>query len=319
MPVQFKDYYETLGVAKDASQDEVRKAFRKLARKYHPDTAEDKATAEEKFKELNEAYEVLSDPEKRRKYDAYGENWEQGGFQPPPGYESAGMGGVGPEGFEPGGTEFHFGGTGFSDFFEHLFGSRRGRGFPGGYAYTDFQEATPAMRGQDVEADIMVTLEEALHGSQRQISFRRGESGQVQTYTVKIPKGVRENQRIRLSGQGGAGAGGGSAGDLYLRVLFERHPQFEIEGSSVYYELELPVHKVVLGTEVEIPTLDGRVRLRIPAGSQNGQKFRLPNRGLPEKGGTRGPFYAVLDVQLPKGKVTGAAKEAWEKIAELDS
>lgn len=314
MPVEFKDYYAALGVSKDASQDEIRSAFRKLARKYHPDTAEDKATAEERFKEINEAYEVLSDPEKRQKYDTYGSNWEQAGFQPPPG------GSHGHRGFDPGefeGGEFHFGGTGFSDFFEHLFGSRRGTGFSG--YYTDFEAAGPAMRGRDVEADILVSLEEALNGSTRRISFRRGESGKVETYTVKIPRGVRENQRIRLAGQGGAGAGGGEAGDLFLRVRFERHPIFEISGSDVLYELELPVHQAVLGTEVEIPTLDGRVRLRIPPGSQNGQKFRLPNRGLPEKGGTRGAFYAVLDVRLPRKAVTGAEKEAWEQIAAIES
>lgn len=313
MAVQFRDYYETLGVSKTASADEIKSAFRKLARKYHPDMAKDKKAAEEKFKEINEAYEVLSDTEKRKKYDAYGANWQQGGFQPPPGWEQqarggGGYGGAG-EGFE--GGEFHFGGTGFSDFFEQMFGSRRSG--MGGGGFDGFQSAP--QRGQDVEADIMVTLEEALHGSTRQISFRRGNSSKVETYTVKIPKGVREGQRIRLAGQGSAGVKGGTAGDLYLRVKFQKHPDFDVQGSDVYYEMEVPVAQAVLGTEVEVPTLDGRARLRIPQGTQNGKKFRLANRGLTERGGTRGDYYAVLSVVLPE-KIDDGQKALWEQIAK---
>ena len=310
MPVQFRDYYETLGVSKTATQDEIKSAFRKLARKYHPDTATDKKSAEEKFKEINEAYEVLSDPEKRKKYDAYGANWRQGGFHPPPGgggvYEGF------PGGRDQGGVEFHFGGTGFSDFFEQLFGarSRGARGF-GGY---DFEEAP--LQGQDVEADILVALEEALRGSTRQISFRRGASGKPQTYTVKIPRGVREGQRIRLAGLGEKGGRGGQAGDLYLRIKFEKHPDFEIRGSDLYYDLEIPVSKAVLGGEVEISTVDGRAKLRVPVCAQNGQKFRLSGRGLPRKEGGRGDFYAVLHPLLPRG-LTSRERELWGEIAAL--
>ena len=311
MPVQFRDYYETLGVSKTATQEDIKSAFRKLARKYHPDTAKDKKSAEEKFKEINEAYEVLSDPEKRKKYDAYGANWQQGGFQPPPG------GGGGYEGFsggfgEGGGVEFHFGGTGFSDFFEQLFGARRGgsRGFAG----YDFEE--PPMRGQDVEAGILVSLEEALHGSTRQISFRRGASGKAQTYTVKIPKGVREGQRVRLAGQGES-RGGGQAGDLYLRIKFEKHPDFDVRGSDLYYDLEIPVWQAVLGGEVEIPTLEGRAKLRVPSCAQKGQKFRLSGRGLPQKGGGRGDLYAVLQPLLPR-QLTSREQELWKEIASLE-
>jgi curved DNA-binding protein len=311
MPVQFRDYYETLGVSKTATQEDIKSAFRKLARKYHPDTAKDKKSAEEKFKEINEAYEVLSDPEKRKKYDAYGASWQQGGFQPPPG------GGGAYEGFsggfgEGGGVEFHFGGTGFSDFFEQLFGARRGgsRGFAG----YDFEE--PPMRGQDVEADILVSLEEALRGSTRQISFRRGASGKAQTYTVKIPKGVREGQRVRLAGQGES-RGGGQAGDLYLRIKFEKHPDFDVRGSDLYYDLEIPVWQAVLGGEVEIPTLEGRAKLRVPSCAQNGQKFRLSGRGLPQKGGGRGDLYAVLQPGLPR-QLTSRERELWKEIASLE-
>jgi curved DNA-binding protein len=312
MPVQFRDYYETLGVSKTASQEEIKSAFRKLARKYHPDTAKDKKLAEEKFKEINEAYEVLGDPEKRKKYDAYGANWQQGGFQPPPG---GGTYGGFPADFEQGGVEFHFGGTGFSDFFEQLFGARRGRSRRG-FASYDFEEPPP-VHGQDVEADILVTLEEALHGSTRQISFRRGASGKTQTYTVKIPKGVREGQRVRLAGLGESGGRGGPTGDLYLRIKLEKHPEFDIRGSDLYYDLEIPVWKAVLGGDVEIPTLDGRAKLHIPPHAQNGQKFRLSGRGLPRKEGGRGDFYTVLQPNLPR-ELSSRERDLWKEIASLE-
>jgi curved DNA-binding protein len=318
MPVQYRDYYETLGVSKTASPDEIKSAFRKLARKFHPDTAADKKTAEEKFKEINEAYEVLGDPEKRKKYDELGPNWQQGGFSRPPGGAAGGgwqqgyPGGTG--GFDAGGTEFHFGGTGFSDFFEQIFGARRG--YSRGFQDYDFEEAPP-MRGQDVEADILVTLEEALKGSTRQISFRRGDSGKVQTYTVKIPKGVHQGQRIRLAGQGGSGGSGGEAGDLYLRIKFERHPDFEVEGSDLMFELELPVHRLVLGCDAEVPTLDGRARFPIPAGTQIGRKFRFAGRGLPKGGGERGDLYAVVTALLPQNP-SEKEKDLWRQIAAIN-
>jgi curved DNA-binding protein len=309
--VEFRDYYKTLGVAKTATADEIKKAFRKLARQHHPDLAQDKKAAEEKFKEINEAYEVLSDAEKRKKYDELGPGWEQagaggGGFRPPPGWQHAG-GGFGGSGGE---EEFQFGGTGFSDFFEAFFG----RAARGGRRGSAFHGEDAPLRGQDAELDIMVTLEEALHGSTRRISFTRGRSGKVETYTVRIPKGVREGQRIRMAGIGGEGRGGGEAGDLYLRVRFERHPEFTVEGADVVHEVELPVTQAVLGAEVTIPTLDGRAKLKIPAGTQNGRKFRLPGKGMPERGGTRGDFYAVIDVQLPT-VLTPTQREAWEAVA----
>ena len=310
--MEFRDYYKTLGVAKTATADEIKKAFRKLARQHHPDLAKDKKTAEEKFKEINEAYEVLSDTEKRKKYDELGPNWQQpgGGFRPPPG--GGGFpGGFGGYGAGAGDEEFQFGGTGFSDFFEAFFGrqargGRRGSAFPGGDA---------VLRGQDAEADIMVTLEEALHGSTRQISFTRGRSGKVETYTVKIPKGVAEGQRIRLAGIGGEGSGGGQAGDLYLRVRFERHPEFTVEGADIIHEVELPVAQVVLGGEVMIPTLDGRAKLKIPPLTQNGRKFRIPGKGMPQRGGTRGDFFAVVEVELP-AVLSDAQRAAWEALAK---
>ena len=306
MAATFRDYYETLGLAKSASADEIKSAFRKLARKHHPDLAKDKKAAEEKFKEINEAYEVLSDPEKRKKYDEYGSNWQHAGngFQGAPGGGSGyGAGGFG--GGSAGGTDFHFGGTGYSDFFEQFFGTRRGRGFGGGAGF----EETP-QRGRDVEADILVTLDEALNGATRQISFRKGNAPDVQTYTVRVPKGVREGQRIRLAGQGESG------GDLYLRVKMQQHPDYRFEGADILHDLEVPAWRAVLGGELTIPTPDGKAKLKIPAGTQSGRKFRIPGRGLPEKGGGRGDFYAVMEIEVPE-TLTPEQRDLWEKLAAL--
>jgi curved DNA-binding protein len=306
MAATFRDYYETLGLAKSASADEIKSAFRKLARKHHPDLAKDKKAAEEKFKEINEAYEVLSDPEKRKKYDEYGSNWQHAGngFQGAPGGGSGyGSGGFG--GGSAGGTDFHFGGTGYSDFFEQFFGTRRGRGFGGGAGF----EETP-QRGRDVEADILVTLDEALNGATRQISFRKGNAPDVQTYTVRVPKGVREGQRIRLAGQGESG------GDLYLRVKMQQHPDYRFEGADILHDVEVPAWRAVLGGELTIPTPDGKAKLKIPSGTQSGRKFRIPGRGLPEKGGGRGDFYAVMEIEVPE-TLTPEQRDLWEKLAAL--
>ncbi len=314
MPVQFRDYYETLGVSKTASEDEIRSAFRKLARKYHPDVAKDKKVAEEKFKQINEAYEVLSDPEKRKKYDQLGANWNQpGGFQPPPGWGAQQPGGgFYRHGGGDGGVEFEFGGTGFSDFFEAFFGGGRGRSAFGGFG----RRQASAERGSDVEADIMVPLEEVLHGSTRTVSLRRAGSKKVETYQVKIPRGVREGQRIRLAGQGEAGEHGGKSGDLFLRVRLARHPDFKVEGSDLIYELRIAPWQAALGTEVQVPTLEEKVRLKIPPGTQPGQRFRLRGRGLPGSAGTRGDFYVVAQIDVPK-KLTERERELWRQLAQL--
>ena len=310
MSAQFRDYYQTLGVSKSATQPEVKTAFRKLARQHHPDTAKDKKAAEEKFKEINEAYEVLGDPDKRKRYDEFGADWKHG--QPPPGARQRGAAGgsenyTGRRGAKAFEEDFEFGGTGFSDFFEQMFGGRRGS--RGGF------EDAP-QRGQDVEADILVTLEEALNGSTRQISFRRGSSKKLETYTVKIPTGIREGQRIRLAGQGGTGAAGGGAGDLFLRVKFQRHPDFEIEGADLHYALEIPAWDAVLGCNVTVPTLGGRAKLKIPPGTQSGKKFRLPSLGLPLGAGKRGDFYAAVAITV-SSEPSAKEKALWEQLAEL--
>jgi curved DNA-binding protein len=337
--VKFRDYYEVLGVPRGASEDDIRKAFRKLARQYHPDVAKDKKVAEEKFKEINEAYEVLSDSDKRKKYDQLGANWKQGAeFRPPPGWQNrrgdpftgGGRGG------DSGDAEYHFGGTGFSDFFESLFGSRGG-GQRGGFrGFTEDEQF--AERGRDVEGDIMVTLEEAMRGSVRSIQVQRavecdrcggtGSRGQhvcnvcggaghvtrTETYQVRIPAGVSEGQKLRVAGRGGAGLGGGASGDLFLRVRLAKHPDFEVEQQNLIHEIELAPWEAVLGTQVSVPTLETPVNIKIPAGTQTGQRLRVRGRGLPQRGGTRGDLLVAVRIEVP-ASVNEKERALWEQLA----
>ena len=319
MAVQYKDYYQTLGVKKDASKDDLKKAFRDLARKYHPDKAkaEQKEAAEAKFKEINEAYEVLKDPEKRARYEQLGANWDQpGGFG----------GGRYPRqgGADQGGYEFHFGGTGFSDFFEQFFGGSAGDPFSrrsvnyrgaGGRPGANYASA-----GRDVEAELMVTLEEILRGDKRRVTLRKvnsqtGEQEQ-QSFNVKIPAGVSDGQRIRLTGQGDPGFDGGRSGDLYLRVRFAQHPYFRVKGTALYYELELAPWQAVLGDKVTIPSLQTSVRLQIKPGAQSGQKLRIPKYGLVDKAGEKGDLYAVISIKIPKD-ISEEERKHWEALKSL--
>jgi curved DNA-binding protein len=274
----------------------------------------EKAGAEAKFKEINEAYEVLNDPEKRRRYDELGAGWQGGAAQPPPGWSEGASG-------APGG-DFHFGGTGFSDFFEMFFGGGGGGGRPrGGFQDLFRGKGAPGpqmARGSDIEADIMVTLEEALSGSSRQISFRRSQNAKMETYNVRVPAGVREGQRIRLAGQGNAGAGGGTAGDLFLNVRLARHPEFDVEDSDLVHEVELAPWQCVLGCEVSVPTLEGRAKLRVPEGTQDRQRFRLKQCGLAKLGGGRGDLYVAVEVVLPK-TITPRERELWQQLAKMSA
>lgn len=318
MAVEFKDYYTTLGVSRDATPEQIKAAFRKLARQYHPDVAKDKKTAEAKFKEINEANEVLSDPLKRKKYDELGANWNQeSGFPPPPPNGHARRQAAG----STHGREYHFGGTGFSDFFEQFFGGSR-YGFPtdgGGFAPAD-DEARPR-RGGDIEGDILVTLDEAMHGTVRTISLQMldAQTGEAKTHSfqVRIPPGATDGRRIRVPAQGEPGEGGGPAGDLYLRVRHAAHPDFYAREADLYHELEIAPWEAVLGAEIVVRTLDGAVKLRLPAGTQNGQQLRVRGRGLPKgKTGERGDFHVVMVVRLP-GEVSAAERAQWEKLREV--
>ncbi|MGN6554661.1 MAG: DnaJ C-terminal domain-containing protein [Verrucomicrobiota bacterium] len=313
MAVQYKDYYESLGVPRNASDADIKKAFRKLARQFHPDVAQDKKKAEEKFKEINEAYEVLSDPAKRKQYDQLGANWKSGSeFRPPPGWGQQATG----RGFRGGrsaGQEYEFQGTGFSDFFEQIFGSR-GRGGGAGFGrQSGFEEADLATRGRDIEGDIMVTLEEALRGSVRSVSVQH--NSRTETHQVKIPAGVTEGQLLRLSGRGEAGLGGGGAGDLYLRVRLAKHPDFEVDDHNLIYEAAIAPWEAVLGANISIPTLDGRVNIKIPAGTQNEQKLRLRGRGLPQRAGDKGDLIVIAKVEVPTS-ISEAERALWEQLAQ---
>jgi curved DNA-binding protein len=341
MGLEYKDYYKVLGVERTASDDEIRKAFRKLARQYHPDVAKNKKEAEEKFKEINEAYEVLSDADKRRKYDQLGANWKQGAeFRPPPGWQEYSGGRTGGGRGGNGGFEFEFGGTGFSDFFEQLFGQRgqrtRGGGAgPGGGFRTSQEDSMEA--GRHVEGDIMVTLEEALKGSIRSISLRRavacdrcggtGESGRracsacggegvltrTDTHQVKIPAGVTDGARLRVGGKGEAGTGGGAPGDLFLTVKLAGHPDFRVEATNLFYDLELAPWEAVLGANVSVPTLEGSVNIRIPPGTQSGQRLRVRGRGLGRES-ERGDLVVITRVQVPK-QTNETERRLWEELA----
>ncbi len=319
MPVEFKDYYKTLGIPRNASQEDIKKAFRKLARQFHPDVAKDKKNAEEKFKEINEAYEVLGDPQNRTKYDNLGaDGGAAAAFQG----ASGRRGRRGPGGEEN--VEFHFDGTGFSDFFEQFFG--RGGRFDGAENFGrsgagSVEEAGFVHRGSDFESDIMVTLEEALAGSERAISLQRIDrnSGQVRTQTLKvrIPPGVHEGQAIRVAGMGEDGIGGGASGDLYLRVRFAAHPDFRVRGSDLYYGLDLAPWEAVLGTKVIVPTLKDQISVSIPAGTNNGRQLRIRGRGLPiDRTGRHGDLYVVINIELPQ-QITGEERRLWEKLSEI--
>jgi curved DNA-binding protein len=315
--LDYKDYYAILGVKKDASQEDIQKAYRKLARKYHPDV--NKAPeADVKFKEIGEAYEALKDPEKRQKYDQFGSAWKraQQTGSPPPGWEGIhfDFGDLGGQGFDFGGGE------GFSSFFEMLFGGaggRRGRG--AGAGFEGFGGGFGGQRGGgDTEATIHLTLEEALRGGKREITLSDPNTGQRKTLSVKIPEGVRAGQRIRLGGQGQPGAGGGPAGDLYLRIEIEPDPRFRVEGSDLHTSVPVAPWEAALGGDAEVQTLDGPVRVKIPPGSSTGRKIRLRGRGLPKADGEKGDLLAEIRIVVPE-KLSERERELFEQLADASS
>lgn len=320
MAIDFKDYYQVLGLSRDASEADIKKAFRNLARKYHPDVAKDKKTAEAKFKEINEAHEVLSDPEKRKKYDELGANWQNAGAGVPDPRQRNGAGGYGVPG-----QDYHFGGTtGFSDFFEQFFsGSAGNRGYEDAFRQARTRPSSDgedSMPGSDIEGDVLVTLDEAFRGSSRQITLQRTNplTGELDTemFTVRIPPGATEGRRIRVRRKGGHGIGSGDSGDLFLRVRFAAHPEFEARGADLYHDLKLAPWDAALGAQVVIPTLSGRVKLRVPSGTQHDRQFRVRGQGLP-KGttGERGDLYATAKIEMPT-ELTTEERELWEKLAQ---
>lgn len=313
MAVQFRDYYEILGVDKSASQDEIKKAFKKLARKYHPDVAKDQADAEEKFKEVNEAYEVLGDPEKRKKYDTLGANWQHG-------QEFTGFPGGFPGGGGGGDYEFHFGGsTGFSDFFESIFGGRAS-GDPFGAFGGQGRRARPdrPMAGQDIEADLLVHIEEIMTGATRDLRLARpsadGSPGRETTLRVKIPKGIGEGKMIRCAGMGYPGINGGPDGDLYLRVRIERHPRYRVSGHDLVSDLSLAPWEIALGATVKIPTPHGNVNLTVKPNTPPGTRLRLRGKGLPQ-GTAFGDLYVVVTAEFPES-TTPEEEALWKQLAE---
>lgn len=320
--MEYKDYYKTLGVSRDASKEEISKAFKKLARKHHPDLNPDNPEAENKFKQANEAYEVLKDPEKRKRYDELGPGWEQGqDFQPPPGYENVR--------YNYGGSGSQFDMGGFSDFFETLFGgsfSGGGGGFQGergGFGGAGhFGRGTMRRKGEDAEVVLELDLEDAYRGGKTNLSFQERvptPDGRVQqrtkTLQVDIPPGVKNGARIRLAGQGNPGMGGGPAGDLYLKVRIKPHPRFKVEGANVVLDLALAPWEGALGSTATVPTLDGSVEMRVPAGTSSGQKLRIRGKGL-GRGSSRGDQLVRIMIKVPK-ELGEEEKKAWEELSRV--
>lgn len=299
MAVGFRDYYETLGIARDASPDEIRRAYRKLARRYHPDVNSDE-DAEGRFKEVAEAYEVLGDPEKRERYDRLGANWRAG--DDVSGAQGFGDGAPG----DFGGVRVDFGDGDFSEFFESLFGGRGGA--RGSVAFEDL-----AARGWDREALLELSLEEAAAGGRRKIVLADGRE-----HEVEIPAGVRNGDRLRLPGLGGEGVGGGPAGDLFLRVRLRPHPRFRLEGRDLRVDVPVTPWEAALGSVVPVPTLTGEVQVRLPPGSSSGRRLRVRGRGMPDRTGGRGDLYADVRVMVPK-TLSERERELFEQLAAASS
>lgn len=307
MSVKFRDYYEILGVARDATAEQIRSSYRKLARKHHPDVNKDDPKAEERLKEVNEAYEVLKDPEKRRKYDALGANWKNGQeFRPPPGFG----------GFAGGGSAggFSFGG-GFSDFFEAIFGNRfaggatgggaRPFGSPmgGGYTYEG------SFAGDATEADVNVPLDTVVEGGRIQISVSIPPQG-PRTLEVRIPKGIAEGKKIRLSGQGEDGA------DLHLKIKYAPGEKYRMDGDHLVVDARVSPATAALGGKVTVPTPDGEISLTVPPGSPSGRRLRVRGKGLPNDKGRRGDLLVQIMITVPS-ELKPEERELYEKLAAL--
>lgn len=305
MAVSYKDYYKLLGVARDAKAEDISKAYKKLARKHHPDLNPGNKEAEEKFKEINEAYEVLKDPEKRKLYDQLGPDWQHGQqFKGNPGFEN---------------MHFNFNGqdvdgADFSDFFESLFGGagRGGRGSQFGPDPFGGFSSRPR-RGRDVEAELPLTLEEVMRGGKRHVTLQMPKG--PKTLEVTVPPGIRDGAKLRLSGQGDPSPGGGAAGDLFLRIRYQTHPRFRVDGENLHCDVALAPWEAVLGAKVPVPTLEGEVELTIPPGSSSGRKFRLRGKGL-GSADKRGDLLVKVMIRVPT-ELNPEERETWEKLAAI--
>jgi curved DNA-binding protein len=296
--VKYKDYYEILGIPRDADEEQIKKAYRKLARQHHPDVNKDSG-AEARFKEVGEAYATLKDPEKRAAYDQLGRPRAGEEFQPPPDWQHRYARGFGEteglHGFED---------IDLSDLLDAL-----GRG-----GMHRARRANMPMHGEDYETSARISLEDAHRGATLHLSL--GEPGAQRTLEVKIPPGVRDGQRLRLRGQGGKGANGGADGDIYLHIAIAPHPLFRVDGHDLYFDLALAPWEAVLGAEVEVPTIEDRVVLTVPAGTQAGRKLRLRGRGLANGHGGRGDLYAAVRIDVPASP-TPRERELFEQLAQV--
>ena len=337
MAANIKDYYQVLGVQRTASDDDIKKAYRKLARKFHPDLNPGDKTAEEQFKQVQQAYDVLSNSEDRKFYDQYGENWravKSGAGAPPPGWEGAQRSTRRPE---AGGFDFDFGGDfgGFRsaggegfDIFEEIF-NRAGRG-----------RSARRARGRDIEAELELSLEEAHRGGRRTLQMQTavvcptcngtgvkdgktcdtcGGAGEVlrpKTIDVNIPAGVRDGSTIRLAGQGGAGSNGSEPGDLYLHIRLRPHSLFRVNGDDLEVELPIASWEAALGAKVEAPTIDGKVEVTIPPGTNTGQRLRLRGQGLNKRKGGRGDEYVRVKIVVPKD-VSAEERRLYEELQRI--
>ncbi|MBN2238384.1 MAG: J domain-containing protein [Dehalococcoidales bacterium] len=325
-----KDYYKVLEIKRDASESEIKKAYRKLARKYHPDVNPGDTTAEAKFKEINEAYEVLSDKDKRKKYDQYGDQWQYADQ-----FAKAGGGGQNVHwDFNGGGTQgFNFEGSDIEDLLGGLFGGGRSGGF---------RRQPRSRKGRDIEQPVEVTLEEAFNGTNRVLSMQTrevcpscGGTGDIQNAVcsacmgsgmisaikrieVKIPAGVKDGSRVRISGKGEAGYGGGKSGDLFLKTTVRSHSTFERTGDNLHVDIQVPLTTAVLGGEIQVPTLKGtKLALKIPVETQNGREFRLKGQGMPKLGdSSKGDLIAKVKVKLPE-KLNDEEKKLFQQLAAL--
>jgi DnaJ-class molecular chaperone len=327
--MDFKDYYATLGVAKTATAKDIKQAFRRLARKHHPDVNPGDKSAESKFKELNEAYEVLGDPATRKKYDELGANWRM--------YEQAGRAGAGADGSPwqgpfgpgagPGGGGFRtmteeemremFGDADpFSDFFHTFFGGAAGPEERGGRPYGARPRA--GRQGRSVEQEIELGLEDAYFGTTRRLAITSG--GRARTVDVRIPPGVGEGSRVRIPGEGEQGSGGARSGDLYLRIRLAPHPTIDRKGRDLFTRVSVPLTTAVLGGEAEAPTLGGKtLRLKVPPTTQNGQRLRLKGHGMPSVGkpDEMGDLYVTIEVALPR-TLTPEQQALFESLKKLE-